>query len=98
MKYQIDQSGKIEDTSKDREYYGKEKIIEKYLKEMLSDTKTKTHFSFQAIGKSSSAHFIANITAKGKNKPNSKVTLEEILAEVGKTEVGKMTKGRLSQS
>ena len=81
----------------DREYYGKEGDIKKYLNEMLSNAKNTPPFAFQRIGKASRAHFLAKTTAQGKNKPNFKATLEDLIAEVGKTEVSKTTKGRLSQ-
>jgi len=81
----------------DREYYGNEGVIKKYLKEMLSATKNTPPVSFQRIGKTSPAHFLAKITAQRKKKPNSKATLEDLLSEIRKTKVGKTTKGRLNQ-
>lgn len=76
----------------DQEYFGKEAIIKNVVLEMLREEKKTPRIYFERIGKKAMAHHRAYAIAIGKLKAKKTLSLEEILKQIKKTEVGKRLK------
>jgi len=76
----------------DREYFGKEPVINELLLEMLHSAKNIPDIYFYEIGKESQAHAIAHDIATKEIKTKKIVSFEEIFREIKRTEVGKRLK------
>lgn len=76
----------------DREYFGKEAIIKNILLRMLKNKKSPPNIVFSNIGKRAMAHNRAYAIAIGKLRTKKTLSLNEILYQIKKTEVGKRLK------
>lgn len=73
-------NAKINSVTIDREYTGKEKLLERMIKRLLEATYTpgRLNLLFNQIGKTSRAHEVANDTASGKRKEDKRVSVGEL--------------------
>lgn len=85
---EIDQSGKIEDTSKDTVLA----LSNGIQFSILISRKIKPIINFGLVGKGSNSHKLASLVVKKKIKPNLIVTKKELLQTIKMTEVGKQLK------
>ncbi len=76
----------------DKEYYGRENLIEILIKSMFSGRNRTPDLEFCLIGKSANAHGVAYHVAVGEKMPNKIISFEEIIRIIKKTEVGKRLK------
>lgn len=76
----------------DREYFGKEPIINNILASMLADLTSEPVIEFDFIGTEPPAHLMAKEVARGKQLPTKVASEAELLKEIKKTEVGKRLK------
>jgi len=70
----------------DREYFGKEGVMKKIIKEMLGNER---EITFVSVGRQSHAHFLAKEVFTKRKKAGKILKLEELLREIKMTEVGK---------